>query len=1077
MRAHHLLITSVSLIGLHACGDEAPPLAEAIAPRNVSSGETPLASCLTNTKLTLHHDDGTTDVTADVHQGFVQHARPGDLVELAFAVQPGCLTEHGPRVTLAAYTSPGITPLSMVPVQPPRAHDVHTKRVGPDGGTLSVRLPDCFFQLELAFGEPLGVLRGPSGSYRSEARQIAGTQGGYGSCSDVPLLSIAAFDTVERGWGEAPVVTHFGWDVLADKGAGELTCELDFEGDGVVDEALSPCPASTADIKVAELPVHAFAQLGEHRPELVVSDGKRRLWAGTLVLANHLDFKPGVRFPEQNPAFVAAKLIAADAPELSELAIEYSSAKIAPGIKVGDVVVGHGGRGYMLRVVKKIQVGNTLTVFGLPVGLDETIAGGYFGVRDLQVATGDAHCVSGDCVGTLTPVPGAPGDVPHRTLALGAANKVLGGEEDKFGIKLAVPLGGVEAESELELFMGLVVKKFAIDGLVFGDLRVDVDAAPTIEAAISVKAELEHSWPLGDIFLAALPLPVPVTIHMRPRIDLATSFKFAGKLTVAAPFQLKHDEDGWSHKFAPEIVGGADMLDVGTGSEFSLESKVTVVDELGFMLGFLYGPHVAPSGALGMKATVTPEDCVFCMTAFGELGGELGWEAPWGLGELLEPLVITLGETEFKKRCEPYAGVCDDDGGGPEVPGDPAPGGSWGDVHLVSHDGLLFDFQAGGEFVLVRATEGAPFEIQTRQEPRGDQLSVSYNTAVAAKLDGHRVGIYALAPAGVYVDGAPVSLASGASMAVGGGTLARDGSRYTLTWPTGEELVVRYAPGHLDLEVDLPLARAGAVEGLLGDADGDRDNDFGLGDGAFLPTPVGFDALYRGEPSFTAAWRVPVAGSLFDYTASTGPETYRGEPYSLMPLSTPAADPPHLGLAQQACGDCPEALRDTCMLDVAFTGDEGFADACHELTAEPAETMHPADQYIAVAPRYGAAIDCADEKIVFRGPDLANADDYQGTGSRLSIGVWGSHNGQAWKQSDDFTNQIFPGMTPSPETDWPGRFDCVTLGDDGYAECTLWLKPATSPCNGPHFPMFRFNVYEADDGPVLHGEGYFTVAW
>lgn len=45
--------------------------------------------------------------------------------------------------------------------------------------------------------------------------------------------------------------------------------------------------------------LHHITAPGEHRPEFVVSDGKRRLWAGTTVHANKLDYRPEVRFPEQ----------------------------------------------------------------------------------------------------------------------------------------------------------------------------------------------------------------------------------------------------------------------------------------------------------------------------------------------------------------------------------------------------------------------------------------------------------------------------------------------------------------------------------------------------------------------------------------------------------------------------------------------------------------------------------------------------------------------------------------------------------------------------------------------------------
>ncbi|MCY0991148.1 VWD domain-containing protein [Nannocystis sp. ILAH1] len=1079
MRKRHLILTSLSLAGLHGCEAAEPrPEAEAAAPRNVSLWDPPLESCLTDTKISFFHTDGTTDFTDAVSQGLEQFARPGDIVELSYAVTPGCLADHGPRVTLASYTTPGITMQSLVPVQPPQAYDVHTTRVdgGGAGGPLLVRLPDCFFHVALAFGEPLPVLSAPH-TYEAEKRLIASTQGGKAGCGDVPTLAVDAFDTVERGWGDAPLVTHFGWNILAGKGTGDLTCELDFEGDGLVDEILNPCPTSTGDIKVDGLPVHTFDQLGEHRPELVVSEGGRRLWAGTTVLANHLDYKPDVRFPEQHPNFVAAKLTPAEAPTLSLLELKYSTMKGMPSIQAGDVVVGQQGAGYMLRVVKRFQSGSSLTLYGHPVGLDETIAGGYFGVRDVPISTADAYCV-GDCIGTITPVTAPPGGIfaTKKALALDAATLQKGGEEDKLGIKITIPLAegtSPGTASEAEVFAGIVVKKFSVDGLVFGDLRVDIDVAPTIEASVSVKAEIADSLHLGDIILGGLPTPIPVTLHMRPRIDFAMAFKWAGKFTAAAPFQLTHDEKGWNHKFAPQISGDADLLETGLGMEFALESKFTLVDELGFALGFLYGPHVAPFGALGLKATVDPGTCKLCVAVFGEVGGEFGWDAPWGLGTLLEPLVVTLGEREFKKRCEEYNDECDD----PQPPG--GPGGTWGDVHVISHDGLLFDFQAGGEFVLVRATAGAPLEIQARQAPLGQNLSLSYNTAAAAKIGDQRVSFHADMPAEVYVDGKVELLEPGVPVAVGGGVLQLAGDRYLLDWPGGDRLSVRVFADHLDLQVALAPARAGAVEGVLGDADGDRSNDIGLGGGVFLAQPVGFEALYRGPGSFSEAWRVPQGQSLFVYAPDTGPQTYRDAPYGLMPVSTPPPNPEDIELAEAECHECPAALRDTCMLDVAFTGDPAFADACHEVAPTPAETMYPADDYVALAPRYGAAIDCADEKVVFRGPDLATADQYP-EGKDLTVRVEAGFNYDSGFFGIDWLDTTSPPAGPgTPASDWGARFDCVAIGDDGYGECSLQLDPTDSPCNNPiAFTLFRFAVQEVVPPPEqaeLHDVAYFTT--
>ena len=88
-----------------------------------------------------------------------------------------------------------------------------------------------------------------------------------------------------------------------------------------------------------------------------------------------------------------------------------------------------------------------------------------------------------------------------------------------------------------------------------------------------------------------------------------------------------------------------------------------------------------------------------------------------------------------------------------------------GDPHLRTVNRYKYDFQAAGEFTLIRNADSS-IEIQARQEPyRAVRLSpfnaVSINTAVAARDNGHRIGVY-MTPAGpvLHVDGALVDPAS-----------------------------------------------------------------------------------------------------------------------------------------------------------------------------------------------------------------------------------------------------------------------------------------------------------------------------
>ena len=294
------------------------------------------------------------------------------------------------------------------------------------------------------------------------------------------------------------------------------------------------------------------------------------------------------------------------------------------------------------------------------------------------------------------------------------------------------------------------------------------------------------------------------------------------------------------------------------------------------------GPYSAPT--LGVTLEAKAVDCNFCKIAKLVAGVQLGWDAPWGA--VFDPSWFGVGEAELYKDCDPLGDSCEDDTGGGDTDtdgdgggggGDGSSGGSWGDVHLISHDGLQVDFQAGGEFVLVRSTDAAaPLQVQTRQEPMKPSnitqadLSLSYNTAVATEVDGQRVGLYARYEQPLYVGGQAVTLNPGESMELGQGSVARDasGSVYTFTYPSGDVMTVRHnfagaTFAHVDIKMALAASRAGKVEGLLGNADGDPSNDIALPGGALVPQPVSFEGLYRGPQSFTEKWRVAGGTSLF----------------------------------------------------------------------------------------------------------------------------------------------------------------------------------------------------------------------
>jgi hypothetical protein len=196
-------------------------------------------------------------------------------------------------------------------------------------------------------------------------------------------------------------------------------------------------------------------------------------------------------------------------------------------------------------------------------------------------------------------------------------------------------------------------------------------------------------------------------------------------------------------------------------------------------------------------------------------------------------------------------------------------GSLFGDPHMVSFDGLYYEFQGVGEFVLVRGRSPEDdFEIQGRMSPPAGVddprcQAVSLLDRVAVRFQGERWEIDLRDGVRLFREGEPFVPGEGA-LSEGWGVVFRQGS-LTLSWPDG---TVVQASGRR-LLVELSEARWGQVEGLLGRADGS-----GLlygGEGAAYRAPLTLEALYA---AYGESWRVSEEGSLFVYEEGEGPERF-----------------------------------------------------------------------------------------------------------------------------------------------------------------------------------------------------------
>jgi Bacterial Ig-like domain (group 3) len=284
-------------------------------------------------------------------------------------------------------------------------------------------------------------------------------------------------------------------------------------------------------------------------------------------------------------------------------------------------------------------------------------------------------------------------------------------------------------------------------------------------------------------------------------------------------------------------------------------------------------------------------------------------------------------------------------------------GSDVGDPHIRCVDGTRYDFQAAGEFTLLRDTEG--MEIQARQTPvetpppikdnyTGLTECVSLNTAVAARVGSHRISYQPLRESQLqfFLDGEPTDLPrQGVDL---------EGHRVT-AFAVGGEIGIRvdYAHGPV-LTVtphfwssyglwylDVDVSNSDADQGIMGR----------IPKGSWLPAlPSGanvgpmpaslhdrYVTLYR---TFADAWRVTDQNSLFLYTPSKSTASFTDRdwppekpPCTSVPPGFPKPANPirkkiPIARAKQICRRVTlDDLNAACVFDVASTGDESFAKA------------------------------------------------------------------------------------------------------------------------------------------------------
>ena len=252
-------------------------------------------------------------------------------------------------------------------------------------------------------------------------------------------------------------------------------------------------------------------------------------------------------------------------------------------------------------------------------------------------------------------------------------------------------------------------------------------------------------------------------------------------------------------------------------------------------------------------------------------------------------------------------------------------GGGWGDVHLRTFDGLWYDQQSFGDFILVKSTVD-DWQIQTRQKPWIYNSNVSVNTAFATTVDGHRVLFdkFLDNDKKLKIDGNQVTLTSGQSLTIGNSKISRQGNSYTLIYAgqdgilsTGDDdqLIAQDNGSYVDINVLPSNDRAGLLQGFLGNADGIISNEFTLRSGTLLSSNPTWEQIHG---VWAQSWRVLESESLF-----TTPSPFQGTPPKITLSDLDAKDVQDAKDIGIKLG-LPDAALNAAALDYALTKDIAF---------------------------------------------------------------------------------------------------------------------------------------------------------
>ena len=305
-------------------------------------------------------------------------------------------------------------------------------------------------------------------------------------------------------------------------------------------------------------------------------------------------------------------------------------------------------------------------------------------------------------------------------------------------------------------------------------------------------------------------------------------------------------------------------------------------------------------------------------------------------------------------------------------PAPPRRGGGFGDPHLTTIDGRYYDFMGVGDFELMTFSRG-DVDVQVRLQPYRQRTSAAVTAALVVRDGKDRVE-WSVGQEDPLVNGVRRHIAVGSTVSLRSyGLVKNTVDGFLVVTSVGDRIEIYQLPESVDYSLQPAPHRRGSARGLLGNFDGDPDNDLQSAGGKVIAM-VADEAPEHSQPlyaMFGESWRVPAAKSLF----STPYHPPAGiDPAAFPSKSGPATDAEQTA-AQQRCqakGIVDPGLLDACVFDSVQTGGDAF-------TASAVRADAAAKASVAASPLGGRALrDTEWTGLLVRGaPDVSYAIDLE----------------------------------------------------------------------------------------------------